>query len=740
MWKKIRQTGCTLLAAALLFTACVAVKPTSSGPAGGPAMGRFVEEELELPGSPSLEQAILCKGEGGSLVVLDLKNAVRWDSADRGDSWKETPLSWLGQMEVPPTYADHAPDGTIWAATRQGQVYRVTPQGEVTEVKIALLEQTAAAAQETEENVFMSAKLVALGADRAYIDYSIFEVSDGSASIVGEGALICDAQGALIADLGDAYQAAADGGTLYVRDYAQGCQAVDIDTGATRETMDGKGLFPEEALGMAALGSELYVLDGTGLRKAAFGGTLPQVLLEGGEFTFGDPTMSVEGLQVLGDECIVMLLQGSTGQTLCRYRFDETAPAQAALRLRVWSLEDHEMLRLAVRQYHREHPEVDVALEIALPEGTGQTAEDAVRALNTELLNGQGPDVLILDGLPAASLAKNGMLADLSGFVDPAAFEPVFVEPFRTGEKLCMVPAQFALPILAGDAALLDQARDLEQLAALMAAGPVPWQPGPNGEGAFEKRLPEERPVLYFDTLRGAFEIMWAASAPAVLAEDGAADDAAFRRFAGAVAAIDRSYKLAARGDTAGSGSMAMSVGSITYILGSDMFSYNTGGAQMGSMLLENTFAAAYAAKGGPEGPGEVRPFPGLAGGTYLPQVLAGVNSAGSHQAEAGAFVQTLLGSEVQNTLLETGMPTTKAGMAAQLAALAEMLDPSDLQESLYDPTPLLAQLTGPMLAPSAVTEAAYEAVKALCTGRTDLDGAVAQFQQAVGLYLAEQR
>lgn len=85
-------------------------------------------------------------------------------------------------------------------------------------------------------------------------------------------------------------------------------------------------------------------------------------------------------------------------------------------------------------------------------------------------------------------------------------------------------------------------------------------------------------------------------------------------------------------------------------------------------------------------------------------------------------------------------MPVSKAGMAAQLAALAEMLDPSDLKESLYDPTPLLAQLTGPMLTPSAVTEAAYEAVQALCAGRTDLDGAAAQFQQAVGLYLAEQR
>ena len=464
------------------------------------------------------------------------------------------------------------------------------------------------------------------------------------------------------------------------------------------------------------------------------------MLLEGGAFTFGDPTMSVEGLQVLSGECIVMLLQSSSGRALYRYKFDSTVPSQAAATLRVWSLEDHEMLRLAVRQYHREHPEVDVNLEIALPEGAGQTAEDAIRALNTELLNGQGPDVLILDGLPAESLAKNGMLADLSGLVDPAAFEPVFVEPFRTEGKLCMVPAQFALPLLVGSGELLDQAQDLEQLAALVAAGPAPWQVGPNGEGLFEKHPAEQRPVLYFDTLRNAFDLMWAASSPAVLAEDGAADGAAFRRFAGAMATIDGRYGLAAKGDTPSGGTLGVSLGDFTYNLSSEMFSYNMGGAQLGCMLLENTLAGTEAVKGGPEGPGEARPFPGLEGSAYVPQVVAGVNSAGSHQAEAGDFVKTLLGSEVQNTLLETGMPTTRAGFAAQLAALAGMLNSVDLNRSLYDPTTLLKQLTGPMLAPSAVTEAAFEAVKALCEGSVDLDGAAAQFEQAVGLYLAEQR
>ena len=270
MWKKIRQTGCTLLAAALLFTACVAVKPTSSGPAGGPAMGRFVEKELELPGSPSLEKGILCRGKDGALVVLDLQNALRWDSADGGDTWQEAPLAWLAELEEKPSAADCAPDGTIWAADRKGKLYRISPEGEVTGVKVAALDQN------TGENRFFSVQLKALSAQRVYIDYSVFEIQDGSAVSLGEGAQICDGQGNLVADLGDMYRAAVSGDTLYVRDHTKSCQAVDIETGATRETMDGAGLFAEQVLGMAALDGELYFLDSTGLRKIPFGGTCPR--------------------------------------------------------------------------------------------------------------------------------------------------------------------------------------------------------------------------------------------------------------------------------------------------------------------------------------------------------------------------------------------------------------------------------------------------------------------------------
>ena len=49
---------------------------------------------------------------------------------------------------------------------------------------------------------------------------------------------------------------------------------------------------------------------------------------------------------------------------------------------------------------------------MALQEGAGLTKDDALRTLNTELLAGEGPDVLILDGADLESFSGSGLLED----------------------------------------------------------------------------------------------------------------------------------------------------------------------------------------------------------------------------------------------------------------------------------------------------------------------------------------
>ena len=59
-------------------------------------------------------------------------------------------------------------------------------------------------------------------------------------------------------------------------------------------------------------------------------------------------------------------------------------------------------------------------LEIGLSGEDGMTEADAIRTLNTEILAGNGPDLICLDGFNLESYLEKGVLADVSHILDQA--------------------------------------------------------------------------------------------------------------------------------------------------------------------------------------------------------------------------------------------------------------------------------------------------------------------------------
>ena len=53
-----------------------------------------------------------------------------------------------------------------------------------------------------------------------------------------------------------------------------------------------------------------------------------------------------------------------------------------------------------------------------MTDDNGVTLEDALKTLSTDILAGNGPDVLILDGMPVDSYVEKGILTDISDVVD----------------------------------------------------------------------------------------------------------------------------------------------------------------------------------------------------------------------------------------------------------------------------------------------------------------------------------
>ena len=139
-------------------------------------------------------------------------------------------------------------------------------------------------------------------------------------------------------------------------------------------------------------------------------------------------------LRTAAEDFMVLLFGDSGGNgDLYFYHYDETLPTHADTTLTVWSLADSATARLAVNAYKKANPEVDVTFETAVQTDTDDVSaaiNDALTQLNTELLAGEGPDVLLLDRVDYTTYINKGMLADMSDTVPLDALQSNIIDPF----------------------------------------------------------------------------------------------------------------------------------------------------------------------------------------------------------------------------------------------------------------------------------------------------------------------
>jgi hypothetical protein len=119
--------------------------------------------------------------------------------------------------------------------------------------------------------------------------------------------------------------------------------------------------------------------------------------------------------------------------------------------LTVYSLEKSELIIDMIAEFKIQYPKIDVCYETG-EGGKGSTLlSDHIRALNTRILAGDGPDILVLDGLPAQSYVKKGILADLSVVLSDVLEElqENIVSNYWQGNQIYMLPLRYMIPMIA---------------------------------------------------------------------------------------------------------------------------------------------------------------------------------------------------------------------------------------------------------------------------------------------------
>lgn len=223
----------------------------------------------------------------------------------------------------------------------------------------------------------------------------------------------------------------------------------------------------------------IYLADENGLAHINAGGSLWELILDGGFSTLGMQSVYLreflEGDD--GDYYGAFSKNGGRGFLLFHYVYDPEMSAVPPVRLTVYGLEDNSTVRQAAALFQQAHPEVWIEV-LNGEDAQGNVSEDTIRALNTELLGGKGADVLILDGLPVKSYQEKGILLDLREVFARLQKEDPMREQVRknfTEEDgaVYQMPARIAVPMVIGEKPAVRALQSLDSMAAYEGEAPL---------------------------------------------------------------------------------------------------------------------------------------------------------------------------------------------------------------------------------------------------------------------------
>lgn len=213
----------------------------------------------------------------------------------------------------------------------------------------------------------------------------------------------------------------------------------------------------------------LYLAGEKGLHRHVIGGSVMEQVIDGNLSCLSNPSFLLKGMVMLPDNEFLGLFSGNK---VVRFTYDPDVPTVPNDKLKLYSLEENDMLRQAITIFQLENPEIYVIYEVGMGKDNSITRDDALKKLNTQIMAGEGPDILILDNMPVDSYIEKGMLLDLSDCLnsmdeETRPFENI-VNSFKVEDKVYMIPCEIQLPVIVGREKYVSKAKDLESVADMM--------------------------------------------------------------------------------------------------------------------------------------------------------------------------------------------------------------------------------------------------------------------------------
>lgn len=509
---------------------------SSSAASDDTSMGRYLEEEISLPKDCSSVENIKILTDGTlRICYYDTNGKLLYsDSMDNGESWKKgTSLAGLFGIDTEKYYVCYpqfSKNREIFICARSiseeevhsaedisMKYYYADASGKVKDLKL----------EETLNGMF---GFQSSFTDKGTLLLSILsngaiEINPEDGSIVNEyekGAMLsyfCAVQDYLMTVSPDGIHYY----NLETGDPMDNQQALtqQISSNEANLQLMGVGQVPVLAIPGDQKNS-LFFVDSQGIYRYVLGGSVVEQVVNGALNSISSPNINFVAFDQDQEGRFYLATRdysqgtANTGKLL-RYTFSEDTPTVPDTELTVYSLKENSLLKQAAADFQKMYPDIYLNIETGMTGEDAITDTDAIKALNTEIMAGKGPDVLILDGLPEDTYTENGMLEDLSGILKKIQDSDGILSNIQdayTEEdgSIYRMPLRFGIPIIQGNTADIDSIKDLTSLADAVESHQSEYS---------ASNLPTSLAMLPELLLKGLADT----SSPAWIKEDGTLDE-----------------------------------------------------------------------------------------------------------------------------------------------------------------------------------------------------------------------
>ncbi len=488
----------------------------------------------------------------------------------------------------------------------------------------------------------------------------------------------------------------------------------NLDSGAQEQTVTFDTLSLSSCQGMDDSG--VYVADMTGIYRQIAGSSDWNRVVEGDLTSLSLPSAMLGGVVSDGADGFFAILSGTDGVKLMHYVYDPDIPAVPDTTLTIFGLKDNSTIRQAIGAFQQQNPNVRIDFRIASEGAASANTEDIIRTLNTELLNGDGPDILLLDGLPVNSYMEKGVLADLTDGITTMA-EGGGLENIAGAyeyEGHCYgIPSRFTIPAMAGEQSALGSVRSLEELAAFTESsgnGGAPFLTPSNNLYGEEGMMMD-----YYEDCSSDF------------VESGKIDEAALAKYFTDMLRIQKAQE---------SNFMETDIGVVDgKVVLFELMGFMKSDEDLFYVQEIKGYNATNVILSGLSGSGmssEHALMPVFGESFYTPRQAVGITSASKQQELALQFINLLLSQTVQDVYLYDGFPVN----SRSLDKLVENAIKNKENSTKF--LEMCGQLNTPIFVDQVVREAVQSQMKGLLDGTLTAESAAAAVMEKIELYLKE--